>query len=180
MSDWYLGEIRAFPYSAAATLSSWMPCDGQLLQITQNQGLYSLIGNTYGGDGFTTFGLPDLRGRVPLGSGTFMPGVPMGQETVILSTNQVPPHSHDWNVSMAPADTPTPRNGMLADTQQTAAIYATSSETTVTLALATLDDTGIGQAHPNMQPFTVMTYYIAVKGPFPSRPTGTETESEEA
>ena len=104
MSEPFLGEIRAFGFGFAPR--GWAACDGQILPIVQNQSLYSLLGTTYGGDGRTTFALPDLRGRVPIDAGpTHAQGSTGGNETHVLQLAELPAHGHTWNASSTTADT---------------------------------------------------------------------------
>ena len=175
MSDPFIGEIMLFGGTFAPR--GWAFCDGQLLAISSNTALFSLLGTTYGGDGRTTFGLPDLRGRAPLHAG-HGPGLTNrvigsrgGSERVALSASQVASHSHapfastDEATSSGPIE-PSPPGGVLADTN--AALYATAAPDTAMNADA-VGDTGGGQPHDNMMPYAVVSYCIALVGVFPSR-----------
>src|SRR3979490_2969928 len=119
MAQPYVGEIRMFAGNFAP--AGWMVCEGQLLPISENETLFTLIGTTYGGDGQSTFALPDLRGRVPVhqgqgpGLGNFIIGKTDGVEQVTLTAQQVPAHTHAFAASSAPGDSSTPQGTVLAD-----------------------------------------------------------------
>lgn len=173
-----LGEIRAVAFSYAPR--GWAVCDGSLQQIRQNPALYSLLGNAYGGDGRTTFGLPDLRGRaiVNAGQGPGLSSYPLGTvtgaETATLSLNQMPPHTHGFGgtiaVSIANGNSNAPASGFLASSSQNQ--YAEEAGTG-TMAAGMITGTaaavGQGQAHDNRQPYLALSYIIAVQGIFPQR-----------
>jgi len=174
MSEPFIAEIRIFAGNFAPR--SWAFCDGQLLPISQNTALFSLIGTTYGGDGRSTTALPNLQGRAPMHPGRG-PGLTarrlgerVGVETVTLTEAQIPSHSHTARAESASGSTDTPSN--------TAAIAATGfdslyqSDTTdnlVDLASETLSTTGGGQAHTNIQPLLTLNFIIALQGLYPSR-----------
>ena len=146
-------------------------CEGQLLPITAHSALFSILGTVYGGDGRTSFGLPDLRGRVPMHAGTG-PGLSprrarerTGAEAVTLSRAQMPAHGHDLNVVTDPADQGHPPGAMLAASR----IYATTTAPVAALHPAAIARSGDGQAHDNMQPTLCINYIIALEGIFPSR-----------
>lgn len=149
----------------------WAFCDGQLLPISSNSALFSIIGTVYGGDGRTTFALPDLRSRVPMHAGQgqgLSPrriGEKLGVETVTLSTAQMPSHGHELNVLNAAADNDRPSGDLLARSS----IYSATTTPTVTLNPTTIAETGGGQSHENMQPTLCINYIIALQGIFPSR-----------
>jgi microcystin-dependent protein len=149
----------------------WAFCHGQTLPISQNSALFSLLGTIYGGDGVTTFQLPDLRGRVPMHFGTgegLTPrvlGEVVGSETVTLSPTQVPPHSHDLIVANIAGDNDRPAGDMLARSQ----IYTDKTDVTVPLNPLSVSLAGGGQPHDNMQPSLCMNYIIALAGIYPSR-----------
>ena len=170
----FIGQISTFGFSFAPR--GWAKCDGQLLQIASNTALFSLLGTTYGGDGRTTFGLPDLRGRVPLHQGTG-PGLTnrkigqkAGTETVPANANTMATHTHVATLKGSiqnPAgidDTPTGK--VLARGNQ---YLAGSSDTDMGASSITNANTGGGQAHANMQPFLCINFCIALTGIFPSR-----------
>ncbi|MCE1191426.1 MAG: tail fiber protein [Acidovorax sp.] len=169
--DPFIGEIRAFAFGMIP--KGWAVCNGSLLAIAQNQPLFSLLGTRYGGNGQTTFALPDLRGRTPVGYGqTQSGGLPLGtnggSETVALTTAQVPSHSHALRGTTGLATTNNPANGVLAQTAN-AASAAYAAPGSATLAAAAVASSGAGLAHENMQPSLVVNWCIAINGIFPSR-----------
>lgn len=167
--DPFLGEIRPVPYNFAPL--GWAFCAGQILPIAQNTALFALLGTTYGGNGVSTFGLPDLRGRVPVGAGQG-PGLPnvdlgevSGSENVSLTAAQIPAHSHAVNVSAAAATAYGPDGHIPATSARS--IYGPA--TANALAADTVAQAGGGQPHENRQPYTCISYIIAMQGIFPSR-----------
>ncbi len=169
MSEPFLAELRMVGFNFAPR--GWALCDGQILPINQNQSLYSLLGTTYGGDGRTSFALPDLRSRVAVhpgdsGAGTsYSLGQKTGEETHTLSAAEMPQHTHtSMGVSDA-ADNTVPSGNQLASTQ---GLYHTA-DSLVAMDSSNIRNTGGGQAHENMQPFLVVNYCIALQGLFPSR-----------
>ena len=171
MSEPFIGEIRMFAGNFAPR--SWAFCDGQLLAITQNEPLFSLLGTIYGGDGRTTFGLPDLRGRVPIhaGSGPGLSprnlGTKAGLETVVVSQNQLPAHSHALQGSTDLADSPNPADRVVA-TSTTVDLYIQEAPADA-LAADSIGATGGSQAHDNVMPFLCIHFIIALFGIYPSR-----------
>lgn len=183
--DPFIGEIRIFPFGFAPT--GWMPCEGQELQVSQNQALAALLGNTYGGNWPTTFKLPDLRGRAPLGQGqhngfTYSMGNAIGSQTVTLTVAQLPQHTHTMSALSTEAAVPFAVTSggaafMLANTRETtvnpdgAEIYLTPPPTATLTPLRpeTVTSTGGGQAHPNEQPSLAVYYCIATTGLWPPR-----------
>tara|TARA_R110001583_G_scaffold157944_2_gene309866 strand:- start:1057 stop:1575 length:519 start_codon:yes stop_codon:yes gene_type:complete len=170
--DPFLAEIIMFAGNFAPR--GWAFCDGQILPINTNQSLYSLLGTTYGGDGETTFALPDLRGRAPIGVGTG-PGLtnrPLGQkngaETETLVTSQIPAHTHTGKISVNSGN-----GGESNPSEQYIASHAGAfgEEPTGSNSLngVITNSTGGGQSHNNMQPFGCINYIIALQGTFPSR-----------
>ncbi len=171
MAEPFIGEIRMF----AGTFNprGWAFCDGQLLSISQNEALFSLFGTTYGGDGRTTFGLPEARGRVALHQGTG-PGLSpraLGQkggvEDVTIIENQLPVHTHALSASTDPANVPNPAGAVLA-TPNVIQLYS-GDTLDVDLASTSITDTGGGQKHTNLQPFLCINCIVALFGIFPSR-----------
>jgi microcystin-dependent protein len=165
MSDQFLGEIRPFSFNFAPR--AWALCQGQLMPINQNQALFSLLGTYYGGDGTRTFGLPDLRGRTPIGSanpGTF--GEIAGVETVTLNANQLPVHTHALKASSTTANLNTPA---AANSLASNAFYAAPASQTQAMNKAALGSTAASLPHNNLQPTLVINYCIALSGVFPSR-----------
>ena len=172
MSEPFLAEIRMVGFDFAPR--GWAFCDGQILQIMQNQSLYSLLGTTYGGDGRTTFALPDLRGRVPIhvganDSGSFHNlGQRSGEETHTLVSSEMPSHTHSLLASATAADSPIATNQVLATTEAVN-IYDDSSSNLVNMNGAEITNTGGSQPHNNMMPTLVVNFCIALQGLFPSR-----------
>jgi len=172
MSDFFLGEIKLLPYQWAPKY--WALCAGQLLAINSNQALFSLLGTTYGGDGVTTFALPDLRGRVPVHtnpSASLPQGIKAGVETVTLGLNNLPAHNHLVAASSTAGDTQTFTGNNIAAAKNTAGdvnLYAAATSLQA-LAPAVVSNTGGNQAHENCQPSLVLSYCIAIQGIFPSR-----------
>jgi len=168
MSEPFLGEIRIFGFNFAPR--HWATCDGQILPINQNQALYSLLGTTYGGDGRTSFALPDLRSRTPVdfgsAEGNYTLGQKSGEETHTLTTAELPSHTHLPNSSSATGDLPAPANNVWA---LASAQPYTSSAATDNMNAAAISNTGGGQAHENMAPYLVLNICIALQGIFPSR-----------
>ena len=154
----FAGELRIFPW--AATPQGWLPCDGRELTIADHQQLYSVIGTTYGGDGQTTFALPDLRGRVPLGTGSgIVAGQTGGEEAHTHTTDELPAHAHMAQASPAAATTTQPNGALLAG----APIWGPPADPTP-LQPATVGAIGGGQAHLNMQPYLALSICIAAQG----------------
>ena len=171
MSDPFVGEIRMFAGNFAPR--NWALCDGQLLPVSQNDALFSLLGTIYGGDGRTTFGLPDLRGRLPVHQGTG-PGLTprpigqrSGQETVTLTTNQLPAHGHALNASAESADATQAAGNLPAQTAEDA--FSASAVGTTLSSAAIASGGGGGTSHPNVQPFLCINFIIALVGVYPSR-----------
>jgi microcystin-dependent protein len=164
MADPFLGEIRIISFSYAP--KGWALCDGQLLPINQNQALYSLLGAMYGGDGQTTFALPDLRGRAATHAGMGLTqGSSGGQTTVTLTIRHMPTHSHTIIPVDAPGISSDPSSNLLA--KSAGHIYGSNPATD--LASSSLASAGSGQPHQNMQPSLVLNFMIALQGMFPSR-----------
>ena len=171
MSEPFLAEVRIVGFNFAPR--GWAFCDGQILPINQNQSLYSLLGTTYGGDGRTSFALPDLRGRTPIHVGSSNGSVHLlgqkgGEETHTLSAAEMPQHNHRMQASSNPASSRTPGGNVYAN----ADIPAYRSPTGATLQsmnAGTLLSVGGGQAHENEQPYLVLNFCIALQGLFPSR-----------
>lgn len=171
MSEPYVGEIRMF--AGDFSPRGWAFCDGQLLAISQNDALFSLLGTVYGGDGRTTFGVPDLRGRVPVHAGTG-PGLPQrrqgakfGQESVTLSIAEMPSHSHDVLASNAVGSQAAPGGAMLASSPTVRLYRPTPSN--VNFDAAATGSVGGGQSHNNLMPYLCVNFIIALFGVYPSR-----------
>jgi microcystin-dependent protein len=164
VSDPFLGEIKVCSFAFAPR--GWAFCNGQLLPINQNQALYSLLGTTYGGDGRTTFALPDLRGRTPLHTGDGLTlGEKAGEQTVTLSVAQTPVHTHLVTASSNPADQDLPAGNVPAVTGEN--LYSSTASTL--MAATAVTSVGGNQAHDNMSPYLVLNFIIALTGIFPSR-----------
>ena len=164
----FLGELRIFAY--VKSVQGWAACNGQQLPINQNQALFSLLGTMYGGNGQTTFALPDLRGRTPLhvGSG-FIQGQASGQEFHTLTQSEMPAHTHFFMANSANADTDivgaTGAKGSLGSFNNG---YRQPTNL-VALQATSVGNVGGSQAHENRQPFLTLQYMIALIGVFPSR-----------
>ena len=166
MSEPFLSEIKIIAFNFPPR--GWAFCNGQLLPIQQNMGLFSLLGTTYGGDGRQTFGLPDLRDRVPIHFGAgFTLGQKGGEQAHTLNINELPTHTHVLSASASDASTNVPdTNTILARTLGNT--YTNPANLTAMNASA-LANVGGSQAHLNMQPFLVLNFVIALQGIFPSQ-----------
>ncbi|SFW19168.1 phage tail protein [Chitinophaga sancti] len=178
----FIGEIRAFSYGRAP--KGWIPCNGQLLPLAQNQALFALIGVYYGGNGMNNFQLPNLNGRTILGTGVsasgtnYSIGQPGGSETVTLTPNTLPQHNHLLRVSSA-YDLGTPSTNFLGnpDIKGTSPVsnkanvnlYSPLVSSAMTVMGPCITSTGNNMPHENRQPFLVINYCIATQGVFPSR-----------
>ncbi len=171
MSEPFIGEIKMFAGNFAPR--SFALCDGQLLAISQNVALFSLLGTIYGGDGRTTFALPDLRGRIPvhMGNGpgltTRSIGSKSGSETVTLTPGNLPSHAHDLAGSADSADSKNPKQRVPATAAET--VYGLDVNEPVTMKSSALGQTGGSQSHSNVQPFQCINFIIALFGVYPSR-----------
>jgi microcystin-dependent protein len=166
MSEPFLGEIRPFSFGFAP--KGWALCNGQLLPINQNQALFSLLGTMYGGNGVTTFALPDLRGRAGMHiSQTHPQGQSAGTESITLSAAQLPAHNHPANASNATATQAGPTGKYWAQDSDGNVVYNSTGSSP--MAAGAIGNAGGGQAHSNMQPYLVVNYCIALQGIFPSR-----------
>jgi microcystin-dependent protein len=169
MPDPFVGEVRIFAGSFAPT--GWAFCDGQLLPISQNTALFSLLGTAYGGDGLSTFALPDLRGRAPIHAGQgpgltpHSRGEKGGLEVHQLDVAQMPAHTHTMGATAANGTTATPAGGVPARDPAATPQYAASAN--VDLSGTAINPTGGGEPHNNMQPFLCVNYIIALQGVFP-------------
>jgi microcystin-dependent protein len=164
MSEQYLAEIRLVSFNFPP--KGWALCNGQVLAINQNQALFALLGTTYGGNGVTTFQLPDLQSRAPMHfGGAFLLGSVGGEETHTLTQSEMPSHTHVVN-ARATASTATPTGAMWAGSGKVAYNGGASP---VTMSPAAIANSGGGQPHDNMPPFLAMNYVIALQGIFPSR-----------
>jgi len=178
MSDYFVGQIMMTGFGFAPR--GFALCNGQLLPISQNAALFSLLGTQYGGNGVSTFQLPDMRGRTPVGAGTsadpgwqpspYSMGQSAGAETVTLTGQQLPAHFHSLGTNTGTGNTKTPA-GALPGTSNNSSIpmYAPAGSNQVALYGPTLATAGGSQAHTNMQPFQTISFSIALSGIYPSR-----------
>ncbi|MGN6184627.1 MAG: phage tail protein [Thermoanaerobaculia bacterium] len=166
MAEPFLSEIRIMSFVFAP--KGWALCNGQLLPINQNQGLFSLLGTTFGGDGRVNFALPDLRGRVPIhvGSGHTL-GERGGEQGHTLSIAELPQHTHVLNATTVLSDTSTASNTVMLAQSAGANLYGAAANL-VAMAPNQVANVGGSQAHLNMQPFLTLSYCIALQGIFPS------------
>lgn len=173
MSEPFIAEIRIFAGNFAPR--SWAFCNGQLLPVSQNTALFSLIGTTYGGDGRSTTALPNLEGRAPMhpGRGPGLTSRRLGQrggvETVTLSEAQMPNHTHQMRFFAFAGNTGTPSANATIATVNGGALYRANEEPDTSGATQALPNTGGSQAHNNMQPYIAMNFIIALQGLYPSR-----------
>jgi microcystin-dependent protein len=162
----YIGEIRIFAGNFAP--AGWAFCEGQLLAIAENDALFTLIGTTYGGDGQATFGVPDLRGRLPLHRGsTFIIGEAGGAEEITLAVTQIPGHSHSLLGSTATATAQTPGALVLATAQ--AQTYFNVPDAPANLSPLAIGAVGGSQPHTNFQSYLCINFIISLFGVFPSQ-----------
>ena len=166
MAQPYVGEIRMFAGNFAP--AGWMFCEGQLLPISENETLFNLIGTTYGGDGQSTFGLPDLRGRIPIHQGNgFILAETGGVETVTLTVSQIPAHSHPMLGANAVANDPNPANNVVGESSAIT-LYQSGAPATPMSANA-ISSVGGSQPHNNFQPYLCVDFIISLFGIFPSQ-----------
>ncbi len=176
MADPYIGEIRMFAGNYAPM--GWALCDGQILQIQQYTALFAILGTTYGGNGQTTFGLPDLRGRAPIHMGTGSGLTPRrigengGTEKVTMTTAQMPAHNHMVNANASETGSNNPSGavpGLAMDGTSENPVNVYSGAGSATMSPQMIAPAGQGQPHDNMQPFLCMTFIIALEGEVPPR-----------
>lgn len=174
MSDQFVAEIRIFPFNFPPT--GWAFCNGQILPISQNTALFALLGTTYGGDGKSTFALPDLQGQVPLQPGQG-PGLSVrdlgetgGTETVTLLASEMPRHTHNVNATTQPGEDPDPTNDLLGRSVGAQLYQDNTTANLVQLAPTSLAPSGGSLPHNNMQPYLTLNFCIALQGIFPQRP----------
>lgn len=185
MAEPYIGEIRMFSFAWAP--QDWALCNGALLQVQQNQALFAVLGNAFGGDGVTNFMLPDLRGRTPVGYGV-VPGSPIptynrgntgGAENVTLAATQVPSHTHSVSAYTQNGTTPLPAGNVITSvvtaknppttTNFSSYLPATDWTADTQLNAGSVTISGAGASHSNMQPFTVLNFCMCQVGFFPGR-----------
>lgn len=173
MADPFVAEIRIFPFNFAPR--GWAFCDGQLMPLSQNTALFSLLGTVYGGDGETNFALPDLQGSAAMhpgqgpGLSERMLGDSDGQEHVTLLESEIPAHSHAVRASNSPGDSPTPAGNTLARFGSLNAYHQTTDSNLTPMAPQSLASAGAGHPHDNMQPYLTFNFCIALQGVFPPR-----------
>ncbi|TDR46567.1 microcystin-dependent protein [Tahibacter aquaticus] len=170
MAQPYVGEIRMFGGNFPP--AGWMFCNGQLLPISENEVLFQLIGTTYGGDGQETFALPNLQGRLPLHAGTlsgqtFQIGESAGSESVTLTGQQIPNHTHSLLASTTQAQNPQPQNSILAQGPTVQAYIADVGAGAI--SPNAISPVGGNQPHENMQPYLCVSFIISLFGIFPSQ-----------
>lgn len=172
----FLGQVSLFAFDRVPR--GWLRCEGQLLAIRDNQALFALLGLAFGGNGSSTFGIPDLRGRVPVEPSDEVgrQGTLGGSEQMTLSASHLPAHSHSVQVSITDGTALPPTGNVLAKNAATSATqpfvtYALADQgTQASLAAQTVTGSGNGTAHENRQPSLTVCYCIAISGVFPSRP----------
>lgn len=173
MSDPFIGEIRMFAGSFAPR--GWSFCSGQLLSISQNDALFSLLGTTYGGDGRTTFGLPDLAGRVPLhfgqgiGQSNRRLGEKGGEEEVALSVGEIPAHTHSLRATSADASDRSPSDNLLAKSTAGRNMYVFADQNNLQMNGAAVSSIGSNRKHDNIAPYLCVSFIISLFGLYPSR-----------
>lgn len=173
MADPFVAEIRIFPFNFAPR--GWAFCNGQLLPLSQNTALFSLLGTTYGGNGQSNFALPDLQGRAPMHPGQG-PGLSLhdlgetgGSETVTLLESEIPSHSHTQMANTSTASKSLPTNNSFARGSSMIPYLAPAGAATVNMAGQTIAPTGGSLPHNNMQPYLTLNFNIALQGVFPPR-----------
>jgi microcystin-dependent protein len=173
MADPFVAEIRIFPFNFAP--KGWAWCDGQLLPLSQNTALFSLLGTTYGGNGKSNFALPDLQGSAPMHPGQG-PGLSLhdlgetgGSATVSLLESEIPAHSHTLRNNINVAETPDPTNNSFARATSTNLYQTNINQSLVGMAPEALAPAGGDQPHNNMQPYLTFYFNIALQGVFPPR-----------
>ncbi|BCG69819.1 tail Collar domain-containing protein [Mesorhizobium sp. 113-1-2] len=165
MAQPYVGEVRMFAGNFAP--AGWMFCEGQLLPISENETLFQLIGTTYGGDGESTFALPDLRGRLPLHQGNgFVLAETGGAEEITLTTQQIPAHSHPFLGNIGNGSQASPQGNVLASSTLVK-LYALETADAV-MATSAISSVGGSQPHTNFQPYLCVNFIISLFGIFPS------------
>jgi len=173
MSESFVGEIRLFGFNFAPM--DWALCNGQLMQISQNDALYSLLGTTFGGDGVTTFALPDLRGRVAVhpDNSTIHQGQMTGSETVTLTVSQLPMHTHALNANSNDSNQVGGQNNVLAKSVNPSRGTRSSfgpAQNMAGMNQGCIGNFGSSQPHDNMQPYLVVNFCISLSGIYPTRP----------
>jgi microcystin-dependent protein len=167
MAEPFIGEVRLFGFGFAP--KNWALCNGQVMAINQNQALFSLLMTTYGGNGSTTFGLPNLQGRAPVHVGPgFNQGQSGGEAVHVLTTSEVPSHNHQAFATTTPASTSTPSPSVMLAQSTAANLYAPATST-APMAANAVASVGGSLSHENQQPYLAINFCIALTGIFPSR-----------
>lgn len=167
MAQPYVGEIRMFAGNFAP--AGWMFCEGQLLPISENETLFQLIGTTYGGDGESTFALPDLRGRIPIHQGNgFILAETGGAEEITLTVNQIPAHNHPMLAALAPATDGNPGGKLMAEPGTAGAFLYIEDVPSQNMSPNAISPVGGSQPHTNFQPYLCVDFIISLFGIFPS------------
>jgi microcystin-dependent protein len=167
MAEPFLSEIRMMSFNFAP--KGWALCNGQQLPINQNQALFSLLGTTYGGNGQTTFGLPNLQGRVPIHTGGgFTLGETAGEQSHTVSIAEMPTHTHMANAANVPPSAPNPATSRMLSQSAGSFIYSAANNLQA-MDPQSISFVGGSQPHQNMQPFLVINFSIALQGIFPSQ-----------
>ncbi|CAM3458245.1 tail fiber protein [Nocardioides dubius] len=173
MADPFVAEIRLFPFNFAPR--GWALCQGQLLPISQNTALFSLLGTMYGGNGQTNFALPDLQGQVAMSAGQgpglseYVEGQTGGSATVTLLQSEMPTHAHQVRAASTSADLRAPTGTRVLAAPGSGAAYAPGGGPTTTMAPQTLTPSGGDHPHNNLMPYLTLNYCIALQGVFPPR-----------
>ncbi|EHW0692315.1 phage tail protein [Vibrio parahaemolyticus] len=174
MAESFLGEIRMFAGNFAP--HNWAYCDGQLMSIAQHDALYSLLGTVYGGDGRSTFGIPDLRGRAPIHQGTGVGltrrdmGRRFGTENVSLAATEMPQHNHPMQASLDPAEVSSPENAVIASQKGADTLFGPGVVGRMTeLSPDAVDYAGESVPHENMMPYLALNFIICLQGTYPQR-----------
>jgi microcystin-dependent protein len=174
MSDQFLAEIRIFPFNFPPT--GWAFCDGQIMPISQNTALFALLGTTYGGDGKSTFALPDMQGNAPMqpgqGQGLSLRdlGEMSGVESITLLQSEIPVHTHAVRISIEDGEFKTPDPNRIMGRSINAFLYESTGAGAQPMAFQALPPSGGGLPHNNMQPYLTLNFCIALQGIFPQRP----------
>ena len=173
MADPFVAEIRIFPFNFAP--KGWAWCDGQLLPLSQNTALFSLLGTTYGGNGKSNFALPDLQGRVPMHPGQG-PGLSIhdlgeqgGTQSVTLLTSEMPVHAHSLLGGNSQATVNTPDGNSVISRTDGALVYSSGQPSTTQMSFQVIAPEGGGSPHNNLQPYLTMYFCIALQGVYPQR-----------
>lgn len=177
MSEPFIGEIRSFGFNFAPI--GWAQCNGQILSIAQNSALFAILGTSFGGNGQSTFGLPNLQGSSPMHWGTgpglnTVLGEPLGTPTVTLLTTQIPQHAHTISAASVPPNStpeqsPNPKTNSFLGQTNSGVVYQQPGTPNTPFAPAAMTATGGSQPHDNMQPFLTINFCISLEGIFPSR-----------